>query len=708
MSLAKNPTDVQSQRFTNPSTPKPANGEKQGDASDLCRGLIDQCKRSEGPNSYGCGHAFKQCPRSMIVQMCKAKDSPIFFQPMCEDFLAQPDTLKPSTPKPSTPKPSNGGGGQEQQEYSDQEEEEEEYDDQEDEYDQEYDETQDEFDQEYQDQEENEYDQQYDDQEEEYNQENDEPQEDYEKDVGEEEADDEYDQQEFDDQVEEEGEYDQQLHDIVTEWLMCFPAKEVSWEVQASYCILNAKNAHIVTPIFPGPHPRLHDIVTEWLTCFPAKEVSSEAQVRILPMSQVLLRLCSHIINLLFFDLGRGQTHTIPKFITHLTLGHTFNESLTPGTLPPCLIHLTFGQVYNQPLQQGSLPSTLTHLVFGRDYNQQIPVGVLPANLTHLRFLGHRFNQLLLPGSLPKSLRHLVLSSAYDHSFDQGTLPDNLEQLTLVAGEYSHPIIQGTFPKSLVYLKLALRNQLVTFEAFTTEHLKHLSFDNGGLTSVGCSDDPILGLLPHLPYGDQIGNQQLHRSMFPPNLQHLEYSLNNDINTESLPLHLTNLTFLANLHIELTPGMIPPNLQHLTFGNDFNQQIQPNVLPTTLTTLTFGTRFNRPLTRDNLPPNIQHLTVGAIRQQVITRIYNSLANPYSPLKRIEWLTMYQVRWRAFNKEPQQHLATMMANIQSHDDFLVLLDNCPRLGTLRIGERVETEDGFSSQPLVDYLIAQTTL
>lgn len=77
--------------------------------------------------------------------------------------------------------------------------------------------------------------------------------------------------------------------------------------------------------------------------------------------------------------LGYNLTHLkLPPFLTHLTLGHDFNNPV--DNLPSTLIFLKFGNNFNQPVD--NLPPTLKYLKICGSFDQS--VNLLPISLTHL------------------------------------------------------------------------------------------------------------------------------------------------------------------------------------------------------------------------------------------------------------------------------------------------------------------------------------
>ena len=97
------------------------------------------------------------------------------------------------------------------------------------------------------------------------------------------------------------------------------------------------------------------------------------------------------------FNIKENLLSLLPSTLTHLTLGHDFNQPVT--TLPPSLAHLTFGNYFNLPVDN-KLSSTITHLTFGHFFNQS--VHALPSSITHLTF-GNTFNRAVdtLPSTSP-------------------------------------------------------------------------------------------------------------------------------------------------------------------------------------------------------------------------------------------------------------------------------------------------------------------
>ena len=106
-------------------------------------------------------------------------------------------------------------------------------------------------------------------------------------------------------------------------------------------------------------------------------------------------------------------------------------------------------------------------------------------------------------------------------------------------------------------------------------------------------------------------NHTLNRSMFPPDLTHLDIHppYSQTLVPGSLPESLTHLTFSCYCG-PLVPQVFPFNLTHLAFNNLFNKPLEKNIFPESLLQLNFSNDFNQPLEHDVLPGSLQRLTFG--------------------------------------------------------------------------------------------------
>lgn len=145
---------------------------------------------------------------------------------------------------------------------------------------------------------------------------------------------------------------------------------------------------------------------------------------------------------------------SIPKFITHLTFGDSFDEDIM-GCIPNSVTHLTFGRYFNRSIKD-CIPNSVTHLTFGSYFNQDIK-GCIPnsvtASLTHLTF-GSYFNQPIkdcIPNSVTASLTHLTFGYHFNQPI-KDCIPTSVKYLKFSG--YFKQDIKNYLPDSLLELKL--------------------------------------------------------------------------------------------------------------------------------------------------------------------------------------------------------------------------------------------------------------
>lgn len=228
----------------------------------------------------------------------------------------------------------------------------------------------------------------------------------------------------------------------------------------------------------------------------------------------------------------KGQRgSTLPRNLTKLIFGtdSVFNHPLEVGMLPKTLTHLKFGTSYNCPLNEGVLPETLIHLTFGSSYNQPLGPDVLPQSITELRF-GYAFNQPLV-NSLPKKLTQLAFT--YNSVFNQSledVLPDSLTQLTFQKGcLFNQPLLQDTLPKGLLLLDLSSYYNVPLEPGVLPKSLTHLKF--------------------------QYYNQPLEPNVLPMSLTHLIFlneSYAHPISQSMLPEYLTHMIIPPDFNLDIT------------------------------------------------------------------------------------------------------------------------------------------------------------
>jgi len=64
-----------------------------------------------------------------------------------------------------------------------------------------------------------------------------------------------------------------------------------------------------------------------------------------------------------------AHTTDIPPYVTHLTFGENFNQSIE-YIIPPSVINLTFGWDFNQPIKN-NIPPTVKHITFEFYFNKK-------------------------------------------------------------------------------------------------------------------------------------------------------------------------------------------------------------------------------------------------------------------------------------------------------------------------------------------------
>lgn len=88
-----------------------------------------------------------------------------------------------------------------------------------------------------------------------------------------------------------------------------------------------------------------------------------------------------------------------PRNISHLTFGHNFNQSISPGLIPSPVTHLTFGTHFDQPMSPDLIPLSVRHLSVGGtvitgNWNSATWFAhhrILESNTTHLGGIAKQF-----------------------------------------------------------------------------------------------------------------------------------------------------------------------------------------------------------------------------------------------------------------------------------------------------------------------------
>ncbi|GAM19477.1 hypothetical protein SAMD00019534_026520 [Acytostelium subglobosum LB1] len=129
-----------------------------------------------------------------------------------------------------------------------------------------------------------------------------------------------------------------------------------------------------------------------------------------------------------FWDVPYSLLQPTPDTIKHLTLGNSFEETITPGMLGDSLTALTLGRLYNQTLEPGGLPHSLLSLRFGFAFTRPLARGTLPPSLTILEF-GPVFSQRIAPDTLPDSITKLTFGGSFNSEITPCALPSSLRDL---------------------------------------------------------------------------------------------------------------------------------------------------------------------------------------------------------------------------------------------------------------------------------------
>ena len=101
-----------------------------------------------------------------------------------------------------------------------------------------------------------------------------------------------------------------------------------------------------------------------------------------------------------------------PRYLTHLTFGHYFNQNIK-DCIPASVTHLTFGDCFNQNIKD-CIPASVTHLAFGDCFNQDIK-DCVPSGVTHIAF-GFWFNQDI-KDCIPVNVIHLTFGLCFNLGF---------------------------------------------------------------------------------------------------------------------------------------------------------------------------------------------------------------------------------------------------------------------------------------------------
>jgi hypothetical protein len=171
-------------------------------------------------------------------------------------------------------------------------------------------------------------------------------------------------------------------------------------------------------------------------------------------------------VNLTNLIIGSGHNKSLGQYhfnsLTHLSLGHDFDQIINTGDIPSTLTHLNLGNSFNgsidfcnaQNLQSlilgnkfnqpitSTFPS-LTFLQFGNDFNQLFAPQQIP-NVTHLYF-GNKFNQSIM---MPNKVIHLAFGDGFNKYFNR--IPESVTHLSV--GYYFRFDYHIKIPKNIISL----------------------------------------------------------------------------------------------------------------------------------------------------------------------------------------------------------------------------------------------------------------
>jgi hypothetical protein len=221
--------------------------------------------------------------------------------------------------------------------------------------------------------------------------------------------------------------------------------------------------------------------------------------------------------------------NNLPSSITHLTLGHHFNNSVE--LLPPNLKFLMFGHNFNESVN--SLPDTITHLFFGYRFNK--PVNSLPKNLLHLTF-GNCFTKSVK--CLPSTITHLIFGNSFNGTVNK--LPSTITHLAL--GSSFNREVNGDLFINLKYLSFYSKTKINNIPTnvdtlkiyFFQESARNCYIENLPITikKILINDIGKIEYIKKIPFGCEVVEIK-HSYNFvhePFNCEELEKKLNNNLN----------------------------------------------------------------------------------------------------------------------------------------------------------------------------------
>ncbi len=293
----------------------------------------------------------------------------------------------------------------------------------------------------------------------------------------------------------------------------------------------------------------------------------------ILPSSLQDLRLPHNFNNNIIVNL-------LPKNLTKLQLGNSFDKFIKPFVLPFSLKILIFGDKFNQNIIPNVLPENLIELSFGFNFNKKLNPGVLPQLLKVLNFSEFsKFKQKFDKGSLPINLNKFCLNSVYLHELEKEILPNDLSVLQLI---YNYPLKPNILPENLISLDLGPYPFILAIS---------LNILPRGLQSLTISSYYRHSLKNVLP--------NLTELIFSEIISRDEFELD---------------------HIVITPDIFPTSLRKLSFlSRNFNQKLvddnNVSILPSNLVELTLNYNYNKIIQKEYddvfLPVSLQKITYDA-------------------------------------------------------------------------------------------------
>ncbi|EAL71291.1 hypothetical protein DDB_G0272278 [Dictyostelium discoideum AX4] len=165
----------------------------------------------------------------------------------------------------------------------------------------------------------------------------------------------------------------------------------------------------------------------------------------------------------------------LPKSLTSLTFGDSFNTEIGEGCLPSSITYLEFGYHFNCEIGKNVLPKRLKILKFGELFNKSLSTRQCFYNRNKLKklYLGREYQGEFIEFTFPKSLKELVFSIGckFNHPLEVGVLPPSLK--TLIIGERYFKSEIESLPISLKYLSINCSQSIENVSPFL-KNLKKL------------------------------------------------------------------------------------------------------------------------------------------------------------------------------------------------------------------------------------------